>query len=108
MANLKGGDDVRNKERMSISLDPDVTVRLDALRIVLGTSRAEIIRRCVEEDVLRTQETRNMHRLSRLRQLAEQAGATNWQEYVNRAITQYPQTCPTLEELETGKKAVRL
>ena len=92
----------RIKEQLMVLIDPDVMVRMDALRIVMGVSRAEVNRLALNGRTLETLETENVERLTRLVKLAAGAGLT--QDDFVRVVVKGRKTMPTLEELEALSK----
>lgn len=108
----EGEHTVPQKEQFTVMMDELDLDRLDALRIVLGVSRAEIVRRLAATYLSRMElapATRG--RLSRLYVLAARRAniaydpdesdpdASQWREMI-RELTANRQTVPTLEELE--------
>jgi hypothetical protein len=86
---------------------PDTTRdRLDALRIVLATSRANIGRTAIEDGGLAKLEKLHKERLARLVEVARDRGYPNWNGLVRDVIDSAAgahgraQKLPTLEELE--------
>lgn len=76
--------------------------RLDALRIVMGVSRAEVGRRGLFGGGVRALEREQRDRLIRLARVAGGAGYAGWESFVI-ALTERPeyrQRMPSLEELE--------
>lgn len=89
------------KVQFVMNADPDTLARLDALRIVLGESRARAGEKGWLEGGLKGLE-RQMHpRLARLYAVAEARGLT-WQEFVAEyaAANSRKTYGPTLEDLE--------
>lgn len=89
------------KVQFVMNADPDTLARLDALRIVLGESRARAGERAWLEGGLKGLEKQLHPRLARLYALAAERELP-WQEYVTEyAATNSRKTYgPTLEDLE--------
>lgn len=89
-----------------ISVPDSTRDRLDALRIVLATSRANIGRTAIEDGGLRKLEREHKERLDRLFEVARGSGYPNWNGLVRDVIDSAAgahgraQKLPTLEELE--------
>ena len=89
------------KNQFMIGVDALTRDRLDALRIVLGVSRAEVARPAMERGAIPGMERTNAIRLGRLYELAGTLGYTSWTEYVRDLVEKYPKVIPSLETLET-------
>ena len=83
-----------------ISTDEQTRDRLDALRIVMASSRAEVGRQAILCEGLEAMERVNAARLGRLRKLARTTGYPHWNAFVWALIERYGQKMPTLERLE--------
>jgi hypothetical protein len=88
------------KEQFMVSVDPNVRDRLDALRIVMGVSRAEVNRQALVQGGLAGLEGANHPRLNRLYVLAQAIGERSWEAYVRKLAQYGRQRMPTLEQLE--------
>lgn len=86
-------------------VDAEERDRLDALRIVLGVSRAEVNRRALKDGGLDHQETLHQEKLDRLYAVAERAGQ-RYADYIQSVVTQR-QHVPTLDELELAAGITR-
>lgn len=101
-----------NKSRMfTIQLDELSADRADALRIVMGASRAEVIRQGLERGGLNGLERGHVLALSRLYLLAEACALPSWREYVQLYVKTYRQAGPALEALlaearQTGRDPI--
>lgn len=74
--------------------------RLDALRIALGISRAEVNRHTLDQ-YLTLVERANVDRLGRLYAVAAAAGHKSWDSFVKELTEKYVRAeMPSLEELE--------
>jgi hypothetical protein len=82
-------------------LDRTQLDRVDALRIVMGVSRAEVVRRAVDDTAgpLRVLEAAQQERLQRLYRLAEKEGATDWRLWVRETV-KGRRSLPSLEGFE--------
>ena len=89
-----------NKVQFMVSVDPPVLDRLDALRIVMGVSRAEVNRQALVGQGLRGLEVDYRARLARLDAVAEKYG-TDTAAYV-RGVVEGRQNAPSLEDIEAG------
>ncbi len=76
--------------------------RLDALRIVMGTSRAEVARQALAGRGIKALEREQIARLTRLNAVAGAAGYGSWEAFVINLVKrpEYRQVTPALEELE--------
>lgn len=85
-----------------MNADPDTLARLDALRIVLGESRARAGERAWLEGGLKGLERQLHPRLARLHKVATEYGWDSWQEYVAHYARENSRKTygPTLEDLE--------
>jgi hypothetical protein len=98
---------VPEKAQFMISVDTDLRDRLDALRIVAGTSRADV-GRTIWEKYTHLLERSHRDRLERLERVARERGYPGWQGLVRDIIaesasqnsTKRGQKLPSLEELE--------
>lgn len=104
------------KTQFTVMLDELDLDRLDALRIVMGVSRAEIVRRLAATYLPRMEMSPHVRvRLSRLYTLAARGAgipfdpdeddrdAAPWREMV-RELAENRQNVPTLEELENDQE----
>lgn len=75
--------------------------RFDALRIVMGRSRADVVRQFITRFLSRV-ERENADRLQRLTRVASAAGYRSREDFVTALVElpEYRQKTPTLEELE--------
>jgi hypothetical protein len=91
-----------SKKQFMISVDEVDRDRLDALRIVMGVSRAEAARQALQRKGLAGLESAYHPRLARLYALAQRAGCRRWPEYVRQLTGDGKglQRLPSLEELE--------
>lgn len=82
-------------------LDRTELDRVDALRIVMGVSRAEVVRQAVSDAAgpLGALEHRHRERLQRLYLLAGRDGGGDWRLYVRDTVKDR-RSLPTLEALE--------
>jgi hypothetical protein len=98
---------VPEKAQFMISVEPELRDRLDALRIVAGTSRADV-GRTIWEKYTHLLERSHRERLERLEKVARERGYPHWQGLVRDIIaesasknsTNRGQRLPSLEELE--------
>lgn len=76
--------------------------RLDALRIVMGVSRAEVARQAMTRGPISKLERENAMRLARLSGIAGAAGYAGIEPFVMALVQrpEYRQKTPSLEELE--------
>ena len=88
------------KEQFMVSVDELMRDEVDALRIVLGVSRAEVVRRALTQGGVIALKRANVDRLGRLYNLAEAEGFLSWGEYVQALIKASPKLSPSLESLE--------
>lgn len=89
-----------DKDQFMVSVDPNVRDRLDALRIVMGVSRAEVNRQALMRGGLKGLEAGAHPRLNRLYAVAA-AHELPWERYVRSLADQNGRTpIPSLEELE--------
>lgn len=91
-----------SKKQFMISVDEHDRDRLDALRIVMGVSRAEAARQALQQKGIAGLEAGWHPRLARLYAVAQRAGVRRWPEYVRQLTGDGKglQRLPTLEELE--------
>ncbi len=82
--------------------------RLDALRIVMGVSRAEVNRQAVADATgpIGALEQQHRERLQRLYRLAEEEGASDWRLWV-RDTVKGRRSLPTLEGFEALAREAR-
>lgn len=90
------------KAQFMALVPPKLLCRLDALRIVMSVSRAEVNRQMIER-VIRWFEEKEHFRLERLALLAAAAGMP-LDDYV-QSVVKGRQTVPTLEMLEDAQSA---
>lgn len=89
-----------DKDQFMVSVDPNVRDRLDALRIVMGVSRAEVNRQALVRGGLRGLEAGEHPRLNRLYGVASRYKLP-WETFVRRLIDNAGRTpLPNLEQLE--------
>lgn len=88
----------RKKNQFMVLVDDVELHRLDALRVVMGVSRAEVCRRVIKGQTLGELEAVSVQRLRRLDEQATRAGLTPV-AFV-RALVLDRVTLPSLEELE--------
>lgn len=98
-----------DKDQFMVSVDPIMRDRLDALRIVMGVSRAEVNRQALVQGGLHGLEAANHPRLERLYRLAaRERPRRSWEVYVRRLADTYGRTpIPSLEDLEMETSATR-
>lgn len=87
------------RKQFMAMVDEPTFYRLDALRIVMGVSRAEVNRQALEGKGIGALERENGARLDRLQRLADSAGIS-LVKYVQWFAETYRQGGPTLEGLE--------
>lgn len=89
-------------------IEPETLRRLDALRIVMGRSRARVAEQALLGGGLDALEADNAERLDRLHYVASQAGM-NWSDYVKlyAEINARVTYGPSLEALEQKPKLKR-
>lgn len=88
------------KEQFMVAVARETRDRMDALRIVLGVSRAEVGRMVLEGGLtIQRLERANVSRLARLHDLARDCDTT-WQALVGNYIDRYRTGGPGLEALE--------
>jgi hypothetical protein len=96
-----GDEDVAKKTQIVLLVDPEIAVRTDTLRIVMGVSRATVIREALPASGLRGLERTHAERISRLAKVASAQGKT-----LGELVTEYAKRHErdtygeTLEELE--------
>lgn len=90
-----------HKEQFMALVEPDTLSRLDALRIVMGISRARVAEHAMTHKGLRGLELEYTERLARLQELARRQDVT-WQDYVRdyAAANSRKTYGATLEDLE--------
>lgn len=98
-----------DKDQFMVSVDPPVRDRLDALRIVMGVSRAEVNRQALVQGGLAGLEFANHARLERLYRLARASRPRrSWEVYVRTLADNYGRTpIPSLEIMEQAASASR-
>jgi len=89
----------RKKEQFMALVEPSTLDRLDALRVVLWASRAEINRQALEGGGLAALEAEHAAKLARLGNIVERA-AVETPAYFVRHLVAGRQRVPQLEELE--------
>lgn len=78
---------------------PAMLARLDALRVVLWTSRAEVNRQALDGGGLTALEADHAEKLNHLHAIAERAGVESMDYFVKNLVAGR-QRVPSLEELE--------
>jgi hypothetical protein len=100
---------VASKEQFMALVEPGTLRRLDALRIVMGRSRARVAEQALLSGGLDMLEFSNQERLQRLRDVAARAGMY-WEDYVQlyAEINARVTYGPSLEALEEKPKLKRV
>jgi hypothetical protein len=89
----------RKKEQFMALVEASTLARLDALRVVLWTSRAEINRQALEGAGLAALEADHIAKLQRLDDVATKAACESTEYFVKHLVAGR-QRVPQLEELE--------
>lgn len=89
----------KKQEQFMALMPPRMLARLDALRVVLWTSRAEVNRRALDGQGLGGLEVQHVNELARLSDVAKRADVGSEQEFVKQLVAG-KQRVPQLEELE--------
>lgn len=91
-----------DKDQFMVSVDSNVRDRLDALRIVMGVSRAEVNRQALVQGGLAGLETAHQDRLERLYRLARQGqSGCSWEAWVRSLADSHGRKpLPSLEDME--------
>lgn len=86
------------KKQFMAMLDEIILDRIDALRIVMGVSRAEVVRQALDGSGLAPMEAMHTDRLARLFRLSDRYGQ-DWRTFV-RQVVAGQKVMPTLEVME--------